>query len=366
MKKIALYIPSMNGGGAERVMLTLANAIAEKNIMAVDLVLNRVEGVYLQELSKKVNIINLNASRVLKSLIPLSLYMKREKPDIVLSAMNYVNVITTFAKILSGSHTKIILSEHDNLSASMKNSKWVFKVVFRSLMSWTYKKSDMVVAVSNGVADDLSKQIRLDRDKIITIYNPVVTSELIGKVKSSLSVAHPWFEEDAPPVILGVGRLTKQKDFETLIKAFAKVRAQKECHLVILGQGELRPNLELLINELDLQDSVQLPGFVDNPYTWMSSADLFVLSSIHEGFGNVLVEAMGCGTPVVSTDCPSGPSEILEDGKWGELVPVGNVELLSEAIVKVLSKPNDIDVKERARFFSVENSVNKYLELLID
>lgn len=366
MKKIALYIPSMSGGGAERVMLTLANALAEKDMMSIDLVLNRDEGLYLNYVSDKVNIVNLNASRVLKSIIPLSKYLKKEKPDAILSAMNYVNVITVLAKLISGTNTRVVVSEHGNLSASLKNSKWVSKVVLKSLMIWTYKKSDFVVAVSDGVADDLSEQIKINRNKIITIYNPIFTPNFLEKAQVSLPLLNPCFDKNAPSVILGVGRLAKEKDFRTLIHAFAKVLTQKKCHLVILGEGALRPELELLIKALDLQDSVQLLGFVDNPHAWMLNADLFVLSSVHEGFGNVLVEAMACGTPVVSTDCPSGPNEILEDGKWGELVPVGNVELLSKAILKVLSKPNKIDVKERASFFSVENSVNKYLEILID
>ena len=365
MKKIALYIPSMSGGGAERIILTLANALAERNI-AVDLVLNRAEGPYLKNISDKVNIVNLNTSRVLTGLLPLARYMRKEKPDAILSAMNYVNVITVFAKLLSGTDTRVVVSEHGNLSASLKNSKWVSTVVLKSLMSWTYKKSDFVVAVSNGVADDLSRQIKVNRNNITTIYNPIFTPDLLEKAEALVPLQNPYFDRNTPPVILGVGRLAKEKDFETLINAFAKVRNHKQCNLVILGEGVLRPELELLIKELDLQNSIQMPGFVDNPNAWMLSADLFILSSIHEGFGNVLVEAMACGTPVVSTDCPSGPSEILEDGKWGELVPVGDVELLSKAIIKALSKPREIDVKERASFFSVENSVNKYLELLFD
>ena len=366
MKKIALYIPSMNGGGAERVMLTLANALAEKDKISIDLVLNRAGGVYLKDISDKVNIVNLNTSRVLKSVIPLSQYLKKEKPDTILSAMNYVNVITVLAKLISGTNTRVILSEHVNLTSSLKDTKWLFRIAFKNIMKWTYKKSDSIIAVSNGVADDLSREIKINRNKIVTIYNPIFTPNLLEKAQSALPLQNPYFDRNTPPVILGVGRLAEEKDFKTLINAFAKVRNYKECHLMILGEGALRPELELLIKELDLQDSVQMPGFVDNPHSWMLNADLFVLSSIHEGFGNVLVEAMACGLPVVSTDCPSGPNEILEDGKWGELVPVGDVELLSKAIIKVMSKPSKIDVKERASFFSVENSVNKYLELLID
>ncbi len=154
------------------------------------------------------------------------------------------------------------------------------------------------------------------------------------------------------------------KDFSVLIRAFAKVRAKRDCRLVILGEGELRPELEALVRELDVQDSVQLPGFVNNPYAWMSRAELFVLSSAWEGFGNVLVEAMACGATVVSTDCPSGPSEILEGGKWGPLVPVGDVDALAERMLEALSSPTDVNAKLRARDFDYAAIVGQYIETL--
>ncbi|MGP4715561.1 glycosyltransferase [Psychrobacter sp. T6-6] len=364
MKKIALYIPSMSGGGAERMMLTLANALAEKNLV-IDLVLNKAEGPYLKKVSNKVNIVDLDTSRVLTGILPLARYMKTEKPEVVLSAMNYVNVATIFAKLLSGTDTRIILSERSNLSAALENSQWISKVLLKNLMTWTYKRADKVVAISNGVANDLANQIKLDRNHIVTIYNPVVSSEVLQKSSVSLPSKHPWFEKDSPPVIIAVGRLSEEKDFETLIKSFAKTYDQKECRLLILGEGGLRPKLETLIEELKLQDIIQLPGFSDNPYAWMSKAKLFILSSKYEGFGNVLVEAMACGTAVVSTDCPSGPSEILEEGKWGELVPVGNVELMSRAMLKAISTSNHINVQSRASFFSVETSVNQYINVLL-
>lgn len=362
-KKIALYIPSMNGGGAERVMLTLANALAEKDNISIDLVLNRAEGSYLNDVSAKVNIVNLNTSRVLKSVIPLSKYLKQEKPDTILSAMNYVNLIAIFAKLLSGTDTRVVVSEHGNLSGSLKNSKWVSKVVLKSLMSWTYKKSDFVVAVSDGVADDLSRQIKVNRNKVVTIYNPVVTEKL--EMQKSEKIDHPLIRNNCS-YIIGVGRLEPEKNFSLLINAFAKIHKAFDLYLVILGEGRLDQELKELINKLDLDDKIIMPGFSDNPYAWIKNSKCFVLSSEHEGLPTVLIESMACGTPVVSTDCPSGPNEILEEGKWGELVPVGDLELLSKAIIKVLSKPTKIDVRERAIFFSVQNSVDKYLEILIN
>lgn len=360
MKKVALYIPSMSGGGAERVMLALANGLAEKGIR-VDLVLNRVEGPYIKDASPKVNIVNLGTSRVLNSIIPLSKYLHKEKPDAILSAMNYVNIATILAQLISGSDTKVIVSEHNNLTESKKKLGFIKGRILTSLMSWAYRKGDGIVAVSNGVADALTNELKIDRNKITTIYNPIFSEDLVKR--SQELILHPWINKTALPLILGVGRLTHQKDFQTLIHAFKKVRENKDCNLVILGEGNQRQELENLIKDLSLDDNVQLPGFVDNPYAWMSHSNLFVLSSIHEGFGNVIVEAMAFGTPVVSTDCHSGPSEILEGGLWGELVPPGNAELLAKAIIKTLNDPNKKDIKNRATFFSVDNAVDQYFDI---
>lgn len=363
MKKVALYIPSMNGGGAERVMLALANGLAEKDIQ-VDLVLNKMDGTYLKHASAKVNVVSLESSRVLHSIIPLAKYLRKEKPDVILSAMNYVNIVTVLAQLASGSNSKVVLSEHGNLTESKKNFGRVKNLIITSLMTWAYKRPHAIVAVSNGVADALSNELKIDRSKITTIYNPIFSEDLVKRAQEP--ILHPWIKKTSKSFILSAGRLTKAKDFETLILAFKEVRKNKDCNLIILGEGELRYKLEKLIKGLNLDDYVQLLGFVDNPYAWMSKAKLFVLSSIQEGFGNVIVEAMACGTPVVSTDCPSGPSEILEDGRWGELVPPGNVELLAKSIIKSLDNLNKKDkknIKDRAAFFSVDNAVDQYFNI---
>lgn len=358
--RIALYIPSMTGGGAQRVMVTLANGLANKGIN-VDLVLNQADGPYMSDISSRINIVNLNTSRVLTSIIPLSRYLKKAKPEAILSAMYYVNIATVIAHFISGTDTKLVLSEHSNIVELNKNLGQLKGFIFTSLMRWAYKKPYAIVAVSNGVANALASKINIDCNKITTIYNPIFSEELIKQ--SQEPVSHPWVKDDSPPLILGIGRLSTPKDFETLIRAFQKVRAKKNCHLVILGEGELRDNLEDLVKSLGLDNYVQLVGFVKNPYAWMSKANLFVLSSIREGFGNVLVEAMACGTPVVSTDCPSGPSEILEKGVWGELIPPGNSDLLAKAIINSLENPIKKDVRSRAAFFSIEKSVNQYYDI---
>jgi len=363
MADVSLFVPSLRGGGAERVMVMLANGFADRGLK-VDLVLAQAEGPYLAEVSSAVRIVDLRANRVLASLPGLVRYLRQERPRAMLSALNHANVIAVVARILSGVSVRLVVSEHNNVSLSMNISRKLRSRVVLSMMRWAYRKADGVAAVSTGVADDLANAINLPRDRISVIFNPVVTPELIEK--SRMSLEHPWLKEGKSPVILGVGRLTLQKDFTTLIHAFAQVRTVYDCRLVILGEGELRAELEQLVASLGVQDSVQLPGFAENPFAWMSRVQLFVLSSRWEGLGNVLIEAMACGAAVVSTNCPSGPDEILEGGRWGRLVPVGDVQALAEAMVAVLETPGDqlFDVRRRADNFKRELAVSAYLKLL--
>jgi glycosyltransferase involved in cell wall biosynthesis len=359
---IALYLPTLCGGGAERVMVTLANGFADQGLQ-VDLVLAKAEGSYLADVSPSVRVVDLGASRVLASLPGLVRYLRRERPAALLSAMGHANVVAVAARWLSRVPTRLVVSEHANFLLSRQYTKIVFAHAMAPLMRWAYPHADGVVAVSGGVADDLARTIGLLRKRITVVYNPVVTATLLDQVAAHLE--HPWFGAGVPPVVLGVGRLTAQKDFLSLIRAFAKVRAQRPCRLVILGEGELRGELEALVTSLGLSADVALPGFADNPFAWMRQASLFVLSSAFEGFGNVLVEAMACGTPVVSTDCPSGPTEILENGRWGRLVPVGDVDALAGAMLATLAETTHPDVATRARDFGVEQAVVGYLGVLL-
>ena len=360
---IAIYLPSLRGGGAERAMVTLANGFADRGLK-VDLVLVRAAGPYLSEVSPGVRIVDLQSNRVLTSLPSLVRYLRRERPLAMLSALSHANIIAIVARMLAGVHVRLVVSERSNLSMSSSRPQNLRGRAVLPLVRWIYRKADGVVAVSRGVADDLARTIDLPRGLISVVYNPVVTSELIEKSKMPLE--HPWLGEGKSPVILGVGRLTQQKDFATLIRAFAQVRTIRECRLVILGEGELRTELEQLVASLGVQDSVQLPGFADNPFAWMSRVRLFVLSSRWEGLPNVLIQAMACGTAVVSTDCPSGPDEILEGGKWGRLVPVGDVEALAEAMTALLEAPRDQlpDVHQRAGDFAQGLAVDGYLQVL--
>ena len=361
-QRIAIYLPSLRGGGAERVMVTLANGIAACGYR-VDLVLTKAEGPYLKDVALSVRVVDLGASRVLFSLPPLVRYLRKERPDALLSALNHANVIALLARKIAFSPTRIIVSEHNSLSVSQAADiigrgrlvPWFMKVL--------YPGAAGVVAVSSGVADDLTRSIGLDRERIDVIYNPAVTNDLFKLSRQPVDTS--GLKNIEQPIVLAVGRLTKQKDFQTLIQSFAKVRKQRSVTLVILGEGELRSQLEELVRQLDLTDDVAFPGFVENPYGWMRASSLFVLSSAWEGFGNVLVEAMACGTPVISTDCPSGPAEILENGKWGRLVPVGDVDALAQAIVATLDASTHPDVAVRALDFVVDRAVAEYLRVAL-
>ena len=359
-RRLALFLPSLRGGGAERVMVHLARGFAERGFQ-VDLVLAKAEGPYLAEVPPSVRVVDLRASRVLFSLPGLVRYLRKERPYALLSALNHANVIVCLAHRLARVPSRLVISEHNTLSASRpQNARGRLLPWF---MRWTYPWADAVIAVSQGVAEDLVRTLGISAERVKVIYNPVVDDDLLTKSKEPLD--HPWFTEGAPPVILGVGRLTEQKDFPNLIRAFALVRAQRPARLMILGEGELRPQLEALVHELGLQDDVALPGFVKNPYAYMARAAVFVLSSRWEGLGVALIEAMASGTPVVSTDCPSGPREILEDGRWGRLVPVGDVDALAEAIVTTLDETEHPDVAARAKEFNVNYAVENYLKVLL-
>lgn len=359
---LALYLPSLCGGGAERVMLTLANGMAERGLK-VDLVLAKAEGPYLADVAPGVRVVDLGAKRVLASLPALVHYLRTSRPQAMLSALNHANVVAVIARALAFVPTRLVVSEHNNVSLSGYSRRSIFARALLPLMRWTYPRADEVIAVSGGVADDLALSIGLPRESISVVYNPVVTDNLL--VQASAPVEHPWFSIDASPVIIGVGRLTAQKDFPTLIRAFAKVRALRPCRLVILGEGELRSELEALVTNLGLSADIALPGFVSNPYAWMHKASLFVLSSAWEGLPTVLIEAMACGTSVVSTDCPSGPTEILEHGKWGSLVAVGDVDGLAKAMNNTLNDERRPEIVSRANDFGITQALLGYLDLLL-
>ena len=359
---ICFFLPSLNAGGAERVMLNLARAFAERGLH-VDMVLPKADGPYLAQVPQTVRVVDLQAPRVLASLPALVRYLRRERPAVLLSATDHANVVVLWARRLARVPDRVVVSVHSTLSITAQHAPQMRGRVMPFFVRRFYPWADKVVAVSKGVAEDLIECTGLPRERIQVIYNPVVTPEINSLAESPLD--HPWFVSGKVPVVLGVGRLAAEKDFPTLIRAFARARKQRGARLVILGEGEERPNLEALIRELGLGADVALPGFVDNPYAYMARAAVFVLSSAWEGFGNVLVEAMAVGTPVVSTDCPGGPAEILDGGKYGSLVPVGDVAALAGAVSAALDKTHRAErLKRRAKEFSLERITRQYMEVL--
>lgn len=360
-QRIALFVPSLRGGGAERVMVTLANNFAERGL-TVDLVLVKAEGPYLSEVNSKVRIFDLNASRVALSLLPLIRYLQCEQPDAMLSALNHVNIIAVIAKKLSRAKTRLVVSERSTLSTAALSSAKNLDRLMPWLMRLSYPSADAVVSVSSGSANALSDNIGLKREAISVIYNPVDCNHI--RNLSLTSIDHPWFAAGQPPVILAVGRLTPAKDYPTLIRAFVRLRQQRAARLLILGEGELRSELESQISQTGLNEDIALPGFVENPFSYMRRAAVFVMSSAWEGLPSALIQAMACGTPVVSTNCESGPSEILENGKWGRLVPVGKAEALSVAITETLNENKHPTVSLRADDFSISKALYGFSNVL--
>ncbi len=362
--RIALFFSNFGGGGIPRVMLNLAAGFLKYNIQ-VDLILLDPHGPQKSEVPEKARLIDLKTKQASKSIPNLIDYLKTEQPSSVLSAQTHLNLAILLARFLSGWRGRLILSEHIAIQAAAENPTGWKDRFFPLLASLFYRLADKVIVVSQSAADNFLQATGLPAPLINVIHNPVVTPALI--LQSKIKTDHQWLQKNKGPVFLAAGRLTLQKGFDTLLKAFHELQQKvPQARLIILGEGEQRSNLEQLAYQLKIEDKVSMPGFVNNPFAYMARSDVFVLSSRWEGFANVLAEAMACGTPVVSTDCPSGPAEILENGKFGLLTPVGDSSALADAMLKTLQNPIPSDVlRERANHFSVEQIVPKYLDILL-
>lgn len=364
MNRIAIFLPSLRGGGAERVMVTLANAIVARGY-AVDLIVAIAQGPYLKDVSAGVRIIDLKADRLIKALLPLIRYLRWARPDAMLSAMGHANVVALLARRFACVRTRVVVSERGLISGESALSRGVASHVMYRLVPLLYSGADGICTVSHAASIDLAIFARLPVQRVQTIYNPFDLVRISQLAAEALD--HPWFAPGQPPVLLAIGRLNEAKDFPTLIRAFAQLRQKHSARLVILGEGELRPELEALLAQLNLgSDVVQLPGFLENPFAWLARSRLFVLSSKREGLPGVLIEAMACGRPVVSTNCLSGPHEILEGGRWGRLVPVGDAAALAQAMAASLNTPPEEqpDVRQRAAAFELNCAVDAYLKIL--
>ncbi|BAZ17172.1 group 1 glycosyl transferase [Calothrix sp. NIES-4071] len=359
---IAIFLRNLYGGGAERVMLNLAQEFIKRGLK-IDLVLSNVKGDYLSQLPPEIRVIDLKASSMPKSLPNLIKYLRQERPTTLFAALHYPCEIAILAKRLAGVPTRVVVSEHSILSQEAARIPQLSVKLSPIAAKLLYPLADGIIAVSKGAASDLAKVTGISRERIQVIYNPIVDSKIPLRAKEP--VEHPWFQPGQPPVILATGRLFPEKDYPTLIRAFAQIRQVQNARLVILGEGPERPSLENLIRELGIEASVELLGFVENPYAYMARASVFTLSSAYEGLGNVLVEALAVGTPVVSTNCKTGPGEVLDNGKYGTLTPVGDSKALAEAIFEVLSGNTKKVEPSWLEQFAVDDCTEKYLKVLI-
>lgn len=373
-------------------MVTLAAGFAERG-HRVDLVLGRVDGPFVRDVPPHVRIVDLRGRTVLPALpfllrepsharvllpalvtpsppwvlgcLPaLTRYLREERPDAMLSALNYSNVTALLARRRAGVVTRLVVSERNTLSVRSGSERKRRLRALPGIVRHFYPWADAIAAVSEGVADDLARVAGIPRARIHATYNPVATPDI--PERAAERAGHPWLDAPGPPVVVGAGKLKPQKGFDVLIDAFAALRHERPARLVILGEGPERARLEARAAERGVAADVDLVGFVPNPFAFLARCAAFALSSRWEGLPGVLIQALACGAPVASTDCPSGPSEILEGGAYGPLVPVDDPGALARAIAAVLDDPPSRDrQRKRAEAFAVGPVVDRHLALLL-
>ncbi|MBM4140172.1 MAG: glycosyltransferase [Nitrospira sp.] len=365
MTKLMMVIHSLRGGGSEKVLLNLLKGL-DRNEFFITLILyervfdfplpENVE-VKILDIYTSRNILKLTKSFILK-IVNLSRLIRQNKPDIVFSLLSSTNVAAIVAKLFSWTKCKVIVSDHTHPSTNLKNE--IYGGITKIFIKYLYPKANKIIAVSEGIKQDLIKNFNIPEDKVVVIYNPVDIKEI--ETLSKEKADHPWFYEEVP-IIVSVGRITKQKGYPYLIKAFSLVKRSLTCRLLIIGEGEDKMELIEMTKELDLKGDIEFLGFQKNPFKYMARSSVFILSSLYEGFGNVIVEAMALGLPVISTDCPSGPSEIIDDRKNGLLVPIKDERALAKAMIDALtdSRLKD-DLCREAKLKAQSYDLNKIIE----
>lgn len=375
MAHIAIFTSGWPRGAIQRQMLNLAVEFRRAG-HRVTLLGSRVSGP-LPEDAPGFELVDLESRlarlpgirRHKRYRVPLTLpalvgFLRRERPDALLAAGEYPNLVALAARALARVPTRVVVSERVHLSTSAHSGRRRRKWLLPHLVRLAYAHADGVTAVSAGVAADLAAVTGLARTRIVDIPNPTVTDALLARRDQPLD--DPWYAPGAPPVVVNVAQLRPQKDQATLLRAFARVRAVRPARLLILGEGNQRPRLEALAHELGVAPDVRLAGYVSNPLPYVRRAAVFALSSAWEGLPNVLIEALACGCPVVSTDCPSGPAEILDGGRYGALVPVGDDAALAAALLGALDTvPDRAALEARGRTFSAPAAAAQYLRVLL-
>ncbi len=362
MARIALFFSSLRGGGIERAMINLAGGLLRQGL-DVDLVVVQKSGELQTQIPRGARLVDLGATRTLRAWKPLSHYLKTERPTTMLAAGTHNNILAIWVRLVSQVPLRLLVSEHNNIIQTSAHGS-IRQRLFPLAARWFYRYADGVVAISRGVADALCRVTGLPEEAVRVIYEPSVRPEIGTLAREPLN--HPWFATGEPPVILAVGRLAPQKDYPTLLRAFARLHSRRPARLLILGEGEQRQALVHLATQLGIAEQVSMPGFDPNPYRFMARCGVFALSSAWEGFAIVLAEALACGAQVVATDCPSGPAEILENGKYGWLVPVGDDSALAAAMEEALDCPlSPLALQQHARRFDVDVVTRQYLDLMI-
>jgi glycosyltransferase involved in cell wall biosynthesis len=360
--RLALFLPTLDDGGAEHVMLQLGVSFMARG-HDVDLVVGIPGGPIVSKVPPQLRLVDLGAARSAAALPALVRYLRRERPAALLSTLEHSNVLAVWAAWLARARTRVVLREATVVQPRHK-LKGVGPHVLRALMRRFYGAANAVVAVSASVAQSLIDGLGLPPQKVRTIYNPIITDNLAERAAEP--VDDPWFTPGAPPVVLAVGRLAPEKDYATLMRAFAKLRAQRPARLVILGEGKERGALQALAGELSIAADVRLPGFEQNPLRYMRRASVFALSSVFEGLPGALIQAMACGCRVISTDCPGGSREVLEDGALGPLVPVGDAGALAHGMTGLLAAADSGPARMHYMLdrFSERATIDDYLSVL--
>ena len=357
---VGIFVHSFVGGGAERVAVTLANSFTEHG-WRVQFIVQTIDGPWRKMLDPRTEVL-VFGGRARWLTIKLGRYLRCHQPKAIISFMTEFNIIAIISAILSGWRGRLIVTEHTSLQATLAGRQSWRSWVLWGLMRLLYRRADLIVAVSQQLASDLVKEMNLPAEKVVAIPNPLPVEEI--RQAAMAPVSHRFFSEGVP-VLMAVGRLHSVKDYPTLVRAVADLRERQDVRLIVLGEGPSRSELEALVKSLGLSEVVDLPGFVSPPWPWMGRANVLALSSRAEGWPSVLAEALALGVPVVATDCPTGPREILDGGKFGRLVPVGDVGEMSAAIKATLDNPPDGGaLRRRAEEWSTGRVLQAYLSCI--
>jgi glycosyltransferase involved in cell wall biosynthesis len=359
--KIVILLPDLKAGGAERVGLDLAKAL-KCHGHEIEFCLMAADGEYLQEAQSIFRVFALNAQRIRQVPLALRRYIIDKNPDVLIANMWPLTSAAVIGSLLADSQVQLLLVDHCSLSEQYSSRGWRHDIIRKSSIKLTYPFADYLAGVSNGVATEIACSAGVKREDVAVLYNPIPRRHV--HYDQSFPLAESIWGCPPGERIITVGRLKDQKNHSLLVRAMALL-PRGNARLMIVGAGKNEAMLHTLARQLGVSDRVIFAGFHPDPSPFYATANLFVLSSDYEGFGNVIVEAMSFGLPIVSTDCPFGPSEILEGGRWGRLVPVGDAESLARAIDVALDTPADREaLKKRASAFAPEIAARRYLDLL--